>query len=47
MLLAMEKKKLFITFLSAAAFVVGCDKEKTTRSRLTRFKLKRNRPHRT
>jgi hypothetical protein len=30
MLLAMEKKKLLITFLSAAAFAVGCDKEKTT-----------------
>ena len=30
MLLAMEKKKLLITFLSAAAFALGCDKEKTT-----------------
>ena len=30
MLLAMKNKTLLITFLSAATFVVGCDKEKTT-----------------
>jgi peptidoglycan hydrolase CwlO-like protein len=30
MLCAMKNKTLLVTFLSAAAFVVGCDKEQTT-----------------
>ena len=34
----MKNKTLLITFLSAAAFVVGCDKEKTTAQQLDKVK---------
>ena len=38
MLLAMKNKTLLITFLSAATFVVGCDKEKTTAQQIETVK---------
>src|ERR1039457_5566022 len=38
MLLAMKNKTLLITFLSAATFAVGCDKEKTTAQQIETVK---------
>ncbi len=38
MLLVMKNKMLFITFLSVAAFAVGCDKEKTTAQQMDQVK---------
>jgi chromosome segregation ATPase len=38
MLWAMKNKTLLITFLSAAAFAVGCDKEKTTAQQIETVK---------
>jgi chromosome segregation ATPase len=38
MLKAMKNKTLFITFLSAATFAVGCDKEKTTAQQIETVK---------
>ena len=34
----MDRKKILIAFLSAAAFVVGCDKEKTTSQQIDKLK---------
>jgi len=36
----MKRNKLMITFLSAAAFVVGCDKEGTTTQQFDKVQLK-------
>jgi hypothetical protein len=38
MLWAMKNKQILITFLSAAGFVVGCDKEKTTAQQMETVK---------
>src|ERR1041384_3038258 len=39
-LVAMKRTKLFITFLSSAAFVIGCNKEATTSEQLDKVQAK-------
>jgi cytochrome c556 len=39
-LVAMKRTKLFITFLSSAAFVIGCNKEATTSEQLDKAQAK-------